>query len=99
MVFTPRGVAQSGSALGWGPSGRRFKSCLPDRPIERLAGYALVVSDPRVWMVTGASSGFGRAIASAALERGDRVVATARRSESVSDLGDSMLALSLDVTD
>jgi phage-related protein len=27
----PRGVAQSGSALGWGPSGRRFKSCLPDR--------------------------------------------------------------------
>jgi hypothetical protein len=26
----PRGVAQSGSALGWGPSGRRFKSCLPD---------------------------------------------------------------------
>jgi uncharacterized protein (DUF2252 family) len=23
-------VAQSGSALGWGPSGRRFKSCLPD---------------------------------------------------------------------
>src|SRR3978361_1511555 len=28
----PRGVAQSGSALGWGPSGRRFKSCLPDIP-------------------------------------------------------------------
>jgi NAD(P)-dependent dehydrogenase (short-subunit alcohol dehydrogenase family) len=50
-------------------------------------------------MVTGASSGFGRAIASAALERGDRVVATARRSESVSDLGDSVLGLSLDVTD
>ncbi len=23
-------MAQSGSALGWGPSGRRFKSCLPD---------------------------------------------------------------------
>jgi hypothetical protein len=30
MMITPRGVAQSGSALGWGPSGRRFKSCLPD---------------------------------------------------------------------
>jgi hypothetical protein len=33
----PRGVAQSGSALGWGPSGRRFKSCLPDlvkRPVR-----------------------------------------------------------------
>ena len=27
----PRGVAQSGSAPGWGPGGRRFKSCLPDR--------------------------------------------------------------------
>src|SRR5690349_3613664 len=27
---TPRGVAQSGSAPGWGPGGRRFKSCLPD---------------------------------------------------------------------
>ena len=26
----PRGVAQSGSASGWGPEGRRFKSCLPD---------------------------------------------------------------------
>jgi hypothetical protein len=23
-------VAQSGSAPGWGPGGRRFKSCLPD---------------------------------------------------------------------
>ncbi len=23
-------MAQPGSALGWGPSGRRFKSCLPD---------------------------------------------------------------------
>jgi hypothetical protein len=27
----PRGVAQSGSAPGWGPGGRRFKSCLPDQ--------------------------------------------------------------------
>ena len=31
-VHSPRsrGVAQSGSAPGWGPGGRRFKSCLPD---------------------------------------------------------------------
>src|SRR5689334_23604956 len=28
--FRSRGVAQSGSAPGWGPGGRRFKSCLPD---------------------------------------------------------------------
>ena len=26
-----RGVAQPGSALDWGSSGRRFKSCLPDQ--------------------------------------------------------------------
>ena len=28
-------MAQSGSALGWGPSGRRFKSCLPDQQRSR----------------------------------------------------------------
>ena len=39
---TRRDVAQSGSALGWGPSGRRFKSGRPDflrrgtaAPVER----------------------------------------------------------------
>jgi|SaaInlStandDraft_6_1057023.scaffolds.fasta_scaffold408181_1 hypothetical protein len=33
-----RGVAQSGRVLGWGPSGRRFESCLPDHllPLCRL---------------------------------------------------------------
>ncbi len=30
FILTPRGVAQSGSALVWGTSGRRFKSGLPD---------------------------------------------------------------------
>lgn len=30
-----RGVAQPGSALAWGASGRRFKSCRPDS--EELA--------------------------------------------------------------
>jgi hypothetical protein len=30
-----RGVAQSGSALGWGPSGRRFKSSRPDHAGNR----------------------------------------------------------------
>jgi hypothetical protein len=30
-----RGVAQSGSAPGWGPGGRRFKSCLPDTFVVR----------------------------------------------------------------
>jgi NAD(P)-dependent dehydrogenase (short-subunit alcohol dehydrogenase family) len=51
----------------------------------------------RVWFITGSSSGFGRAIAEAALARGDRVVATARRTEALTDL-DGALAVPLDVT-
>jgi hypothetical protein len=37
-AFLPRGVAQSGSAPGWGPGGRRFKSCLPDQQKARVYG-------------------------------------------------------------
>jgi NAD(P)-dependent dehydrogenase (short-subunit alcohol dehydrogenase family) len=57
--------------------------------------------DRRVWLITGASSGFGRAIAEAALERGDSVVATARRTGELDDLGaaERVLVFSLDVTD
>jgi hypothetical protein len=32
-------VAQSGSAPGWGPGGRRFKSCLPDTRKPRVYGH------------------------------------------------------------
>lgn len=57
----------------------------------------------RVWLVTGASSGFGRAIAEAALAAGDIVVAAARRTEALADLVASaperVSALQLDVTD
>jgi NAD(P)-dependent dehydrogenase (short-subunit alcohol dehydrogenase family) len=57
----------------------------------------------RVWLVTGASSGFGRAIAEAALAAGDVVVAAARRPEAMAELVDSapdrVTALQLDVTD
>ena len=31
LELTKRGVAQPGSAHGWGPCGRRFKSCHPDK--------------------------------------------------------------------
>jgi NAD(P)-dependent dehydrogenase (short-subunit alcohol dehydrogenase family) len=52
----------------------------------------------RVWLVTGASSGFGRAIAEVALARGDSVLATARRTDGLSDL-DGAAVTRLDVTD
>ncbi|MGI8779061.1 MAG: SDR family NAD(P)-dependent oxidoreductase, partial [Solirubrobacteraceae bacterium] len=56
-----------------------------------------------VWLITGSSSGFGRHIAQAALARGDRVVATARRPEAIDDLvaaaPDRVHAVALDVTD
>jgi NAD(P)-dependent dehydrogenase (short-subunit alcohol dehydrogenase family) len=55
----------------------------------------------RVWLITGASSGFGREIVEIALARGDSVVATSRRTESLSDLArnDRVHVLALDVTD
>lgn len=56
----------------------------------------------KVWFITGASRGFGRIWAEAALARGDYVVATARNPEAIADLverfGDSVLPLPLDVT-
>ncbi len=57
----------------------------------------------KVWFITGASRGFGREWALAALERGDSVAATARNTDALSDLGaqfgDRVLPLRLDVTD
>lgn len=57
----------------------------------------------KVWFITGTSRGFGREWAIAALDRGDRVAATARRTDSLDDLveryGDAILPLALDVTD
>ena len=57
----------------------------------------------KVWFITGASRGFGRIWAEAALERGDKVAATARTLADVADLkerfGDAVLPLALDVTD
>jgi NAD(P)-dependent dehydrogenase (short-subunit alcohol dehydrogenase family) len=59
------------------------------------------VNASRVWFITGASSGFGRALADAALDRGDRVVATARDAGRLADLAadDRVYPVSLDVTD
>jgi NAD(P)-dependent dehydrogenase (short-subunit alcohol dehydrogenase family) len=57
----------------------------------------------KIWFITGASKGFGREWAEAALERGDKVAATARRLETLDALvdayGDAALPIQLDVTD
>ncbi|NTS40366.1 SDR family NAD(P)-dependent oxidoreductase [Flavisolibacter sp. BT320] len=56
----------------------------------------------KVWFITGASRGFGRIWADAALRRGDKVAATARKSASLAGLkekyGANVLTLEMDVT-
>ncbi|MGY1803068.1 SDR family oxidoreductase [Blastococcus sp. SYSU D00922] len=58
---------------------------------------------PKTWFITGASRGFGKEWAIAALERGDSVAATARDPKTLDDLvqrfGDAVLPLRLDVDD
>ncbi len=57
----------------------------------------------KTWFITGASKGFGREWAEAALERGDNVAGTARNTDNVQPLveqyPDTFLAIKLDVTD
>ncbi|MFD8756085.1 SDR family oxidoreductase [Kitasatospora sp. NPDC059577] len=57
----------------------------------------------RRWLVTGCSSGLGQALAAAAAEAGDEVVATARKPAALEDLrrrhGGRILPLALDVRD
>src|SRR5690348_17117012 len=56
----------------------------------------------KIWFITGASRGFGRVWAEAALKRGDKVAATARKLASIADLkekySENVLTLALDVT-
>lgn len=57
----------------------------------------------RVWLITGASSGFGRALTEAAIGAGDVVIGTARRPERLDDLvaahPDRLETIRLDLTD
>lgn len=59
-------------------------------------------SESKVWLVTGCSSGFGRAVARKALEMGHRVVATARNAETLAELQsefpEACRTMALDVT-
>jgi NADP-dependent 3-hydroxy acid dehydrogenase YdfG len=56
----------------------------------------------KVWFITGSSRGFGRIWTEAALKRGDKVAATARKLSSIAELKDkyveNVLTLELDVT-
>lgn len=69
---------------------------------QENAGMQHTTSVKKVWFITGASRGFGRVWATAALERGDKVAATARSVDSIADLaekfGDQVLTLPMDVT-
>ncbi|MGU3292826.1 SDR family NAD(P)-dependent oxidoreductase [Williamsia sp. M5A3_1d] len=63
----------------------------------------MTAHESKVWFITGASSGFGRQWTEAALDRGDRVVATARSVDRLDDLvdryGEALFVQRLDVTD
>lgn len=56
----------------------------------------------KVWFITGCSTGFGRAMATAAIQAGNQVVATARNTKSLEELvaghEADVLAVQLDVT-
>lgn len=59
-------------------------------------------SQAKAWLITGSSSGFGLALAKAVLDKGDRVLATARKPEQLANLvnqyPETAKAVRLDVT-
>lgn len=56
-------------------------------------------SNPPVWFITAASSGFGKYIALEALSRGHKVIASARSASRIADLkGKGADVVTLDVT-
>jgi NAD(P)-dependent dehydrogenase (short-subunit alcohol dehydrogenase family) len=67
---------------------------------EEMAGENATV---RTWFITGASSGFGRALAQAVVERGHCVALGARRQDALEEVAeknrDQVCAMRLDVTD
>ncbi|MBX7265158.1 SDR family NAD(P)-dependent oxidoreductase [Micromonospora sp. Llam7] len=61
------------------------------------------MTEPRVWFITGATRGLGRAVAEAALATGDRVIGAARDIGPLAELAgrypDNLVSLPLDVAD
>ena len=57
-------------------------------------------SQTKVWFITGTSSGFGSHLVQSVLERGDKVIATARAVDKIEHLkSEHCHPLQLDVTD
>src|SRR5690606_12796344 len=87
-------VAGNVARGGW-PHGEHAAARRGERERSAVSG--------KVWFITGASRGFGRIWARAALERGDRVAASARVVAHLDGLveqyGDAVLPLRLDVSD
>ena len=59
------------------------------------------IQNTKVWFITGSSTGFGRILAEQLLEKGETVIATARKPEKLDDLvakyQERVLAVRLDV--
>lgn len=64
------------------------------------ASVLKISKEPKVWLVTGCSSGLGRSLVIAVLARGDKIIATARQVSTLKDLEnlDNVRVISLDVT-
>ena len=92
--------ATTGPSRAWGVLSLPGTPC-PSR-LRVGAGWLAVMTDKKIWFVTGAARGMGVDIATAALAAGHAVVATARNADAVTAaLGehDDLLAVQLDITD
>jgi NAD(P)-dependent dehydrogenase (short-subunit alcohol dehydrogenase family) len=74
----------------------------PDNQSQEMNEFRRSSSYQRVWFITGASDGIGRALTEAVLARGERAVVTAHKPERVRDLIErypaQALVVELDVT-
>jgi NAD(P)-dependent dehydrogenase (short-subunit alcohol dehydrogenase family) len=81
---------------------RMWQALSVSTDFEAKAEQPRVVGNARTWLITGASSGLGYALAKYVLEQGDRVAMGARTLDTMADLAERYpgraLALTLDVT-
>ena len=91
------------AVLAVGASAARHRRGGRDRPRARRPGIREKGSAMTTWLITGCSTGLGRALAGAVLAQGQNAVVTARDPAKLADLvdahPDTALAAALDVTD